>query len=228
MADVLDGVNGARTVTAQACRLEADDLRHLQHAGLQESSDALHELVERIGQGGLDLPRQMGVELRRAGAAVPEVLLEDAGVHPHFQQMRRVGMAQRVDMGPLGDPGPRHRPPERALQTAPGDRSPVVQEGMRELVTGRCGEQPHRGTIRAPVGGEPRQGRGRQGNITVLWVRAENPRNCMSSIIRWRKGVMASWRTSSPGRGSRVLPRGDSDAGHGAEEMGKEPRRANQ
>ena len=56
-------------------------------------SEVLHERVEGVDEGGLHLPRQMGVDLGRAGAAVPEVGLDEPEVDAGFQQMGRVGMS---------------------------------------------------------------------------------------------------------------------------------------
>jgi len=123
---------------------------------------------QRIGEGGLQLPRQMGIHLGGAGAAVPEVLLDDPEVHPRFQQMGGVGVPQRMDVGPLGDPGPQEGPPEGALEAAPSDRAPVVREGVRQPVTGRRGEEPHRGAVGAPVRAEALQRGRRQGHVPVL------------------------------------------------------------
>jgi hypothetical protein len=43
---------------------------------------------------------------------------------------------------------------EGALETGAGDRAAVVGEAVRETVTGRRGEQPHRGAMRAPESAE--------------------------------------------------------------------------
>ena len=58
-----------------------------------ERSEPLPELVERIGEGGPHLARQVRVDLCGAGAAVPQVLLDDPQVDPGLQPMGGVGMA---------------------------------------------------------------------------------------------------------------------------------------
>ena len=85
----------------------------------RERSDALHELVQRIGQGGPHLPRQMRVDLGGAGAAVAQVLLDDPQV-PGLQQVGGVRMAQGVDMGALVDATLLQGPAEGTLPAAAG------------------------------------------------------------------------------------------------------------
>ena len=83
------GVTGQHAIAdvSAVCRtVEAENVRHLQHAGLWGRSETVHQLVERIGEGGLDLPRQMRVDLRGAAAAVTERLLNDPQVDAGFQQ----------------------------------------------------------------------------------------------------------------------------------------------
>ena len=106
-----------------------------------EGSEALHELVERIGQGGPHLARQMGIELCSARAAVPQVFLDDPQVDAGFQQVGGVGMAQSVNVRTFDDAAALQRRSERTLQTAAGDRAAVVGEAMLQAVTGGRGEQ---------------------------------------------------------------------------------------
>jgi len=47
-----------------------------------QESEVFHEVVERIGEGGLHLPRQVGVDLGGAGAAMPKIGLNDPEVDP--------------------------------------------------------------------------------------------------------------------------------------------------
>ena len=84
--------------------VEAENVRHLQHADLWGRSETVHQLVERIGESGLDLPRQMRVDLRGAGAAMTEGLLNDSQVHAGFQQVGRVRMPQRILTLPMNRP----------------------------------------------------------------------------------------------------------------------------
>src|SRR3990172_5206132 len=66
-------------------------------------SEVVHKGVERVGECGSHLPRQMRVNLGGAGAAVTEGLLDNPQVDAGLQQMCRIGMAQRVNVSPLGD-----------------------------------------------------------------------------------------------------------------------------
>ena len=68
-------------------------------------SEALHELVERIGQSRSNLRSEMGVDLRAAGTAMSEILLNDAQIDACFQQMSGVRMPQRVYVRIFADPG---------------------------------------------------------------------------------------------------------------------------
>ena len=57
-----------------------------------DRSEAVHQVVERIGQRGLHVPGQVCVNLGRAQAAVAEDLLNDPQIDPGFQQVGRVRM----------------------------------------------------------------------------------------------------------------------------------------
>ena len=65
--------------------VEADDLRHLQHDALWDRSEVVHQLVQRVGQRGSNLAREMRVDLRRPRTAVAERVLDDPQVHASFQ-----------------------------------------------------------------------------------------------------------------------------------------------
>jgi hypothetical protein len=74
--------------------MAADDLRHGEHDALVvRSAEAVDEVRQRIGERGPNLMGQVGVNLRRAGAAVPEDFLNDPQVHAGFQQMGRKRMS---------------------------------------------------------------------------------------------------------------------------------------
>src|ERR1051325_3340165 len=45
----------------------------------------------------------MRIDLSRSRTAMTEVLLNHAKIHSRFQQVRRVGVPQRVDVGVLGN-----------------------------------------------------------------------------------------------------------------------------
>ena len=49
--------------------------------------EVFHEFIQRMDHRIARFLCQVGVDLSRARAAVPEVLLNDAEVHAHFQQM---------------------------------------------------------------------------------------------------------------------------------------------
>ena len=92
---------------AQSGPVATDDVRDFEHEALGRSADPVDEVGERIGEGGADLLRQVGVDLRRTGAPVPEDLLNDPQVHAGFQQMGRKRMAQRILTLLMNRPQPR-------------------------------------------------------------------------------------------------------------------------
>ena len=90
-------LTGPQAIT-QACAIhgavEAEDAERTQACPplpasrpLGERSEALHELVERVGEGDSHLTRQMGVDLGGTRAAVPQVVLDDAQVDAGLQQV---------------------------------------------------------------------------------------------------------------------------------------------
>src|SRR5712692_3436946 len=106
-----------------------------------KGSEALHELVERVGQGSPHLARQMGVDLGGAGAAVTEVLLDEAQVDAGLEQVGGVGMAQSVNVRPFDDSTVLQRAPESTLQAAAGNRAAVMGEAVFQAVPGGGWEQ---------------------------------------------------------------------------------------
>lgn len=64
--------------------IEADNVGHLQHEGVGRLQ-ILHELIDGIDNRVANLACQMGVELRTAGAAMPEILLDDTQIDARFQ-----------------------------------------------------------------------------------------------------------------------------------------------
>jgi hypothetical protein len=72
--------------------VEAEDVRHLQHATL-ECGD---ELVDGQGNRLDDLRCQMGIDGRGSGRSVTENTLDDAQIDPGFQQVGGVAVTQRV------------------------------------------------------------------------------------------------------------------------------------
>ena len=81
----------------------------------------------------------MGVDLGSAGAAVPQVLLDDPQVDAGLEQMGGVGMAQSVDMGALDDAGALQRQSEGTLETAAGDRATVMGQAVLQTAPGGSG-----------------------------------------------------------------------------------------
>jgi hypothetical protein len=70
---------------AQGGPVAADDVRQFEHDTSARSAEAANEVRERIGEGGSDLLRQVGVDLRGAGTAMPQRLLDDAQIHTGFE-----------------------------------------------------------------------------------------------------------------------------------------------
>jgi len=105
-----------------------------------------------------------------------------------------------VDVGPFDDASGFERRPEGALETAAGDRAAVVREGVRETVTGRRGEQPHRGGMRAPGSAEHLEGGLGQRHVTVFFAVAvdvqEQPAGVDSGDLE-----VGPWILASPGNG---------------------------
>ena len=73
-------------------------------AAIEGRLEVAHELVNALLVLGLAQRRQMGVDDRGGGVAMSQVNLELAQIFALFQQMRRVGMTQGVDMRLLGEP----------------------------------------------------------------------------------------------------------------------------
>ena len=70
---------------AQGGPMAADDVRHLQHDALCTRSEVVHQLVERIGQRGANLAREMRVDLRRPRTPMAERVLDDPQVDAGLQ-----------------------------------------------------------------------------------------------------------------------------------------------
>src|SRR5713101_8307710 len=66
----------------------ADDIRHLQHDDLSDGSEVVHQLVQRLGEPGANLARQMCVDLSRPGTAVAQGVLDDPQIDAGFQKVR--------------------------------------------------------------------------------------------------------------------------------------------
>ena len=89
----------------------------------------------------------MGVDLSRSRTAMPQVPLDDAEIHPGFQQMRRIRMAKRMNVGAFGDTCGADGALERLLQAAVGqgtDRRAGLQTAVGS------GKQPRPRSVRFP------------------------------------------------------------------------------
>ena len=84
--------------------MEADNVSHLQHED-RERLQVLHELVERSSRQPVFRASGAYRAAVGLGAAMSEVLLNDPQIDACLQQMGRVGMAQRVNVGGFEMPG---------------------------------------------------------------------------------------------------------------------------
>src|SRR2546426_2154309 len=103
------------------------------------ASEVLHQLIERVHHGCSRFGGQVRVDLSCPRTAMPEVFLNDAQVHAHFQQMRRVRMAKTVNMGACGDACGGNSALESFLQAAIGQRTD--RPAGLDTAAG-CGKQP--------------------------------------------------------------------------------------
>src|ERR1051325_5872472 len=77
---------------------------------MASSSEAVHELIERIGQSRSNLRSEMGVDLRAACTAVSQILLNETQIDAGFKQVGSVRMPQGVDVSRFANPGGFARP----------------------------------------------------------------------------------------------------------------------
>lgn len=77
-----DAIGEAREIRRP---VEADDRRHLQHDALWDRSEVLHQLVQRVGQRGSNLVREVRVDLGRPRTAMAEGVLNDPQIDAGFQ-----------------------------------------------------------------------------------------------------------------------------------------------
>src|SRR6059036_190852 len=85
-------------------------------------SEVLHEFVQRIHHVCARFGSQMRVDLSCPRAAMPKVFLDDAQIHSGFQQMRRVRMSKRMNVGAFGDARSAKGALEGLLQAAGSQR----------------------------------------------------------------------------------------------------------
>ncbi len=144
----------------------ANDVRELEH-GRPGRSEALHQPVDRIDGGLADLRREVGIDLRGPGARVAEVGLDEAEIHAGFEQMGRVGVPQRVDVGPLVHAALLAGPDKGRLQTRAGNRAGPGGDEVARALAKRRGKQPLRRAVGAPVRAQQGQRVHRQGDVAV-------------------------------------------------------------
>ena len=111
------------------------------------ASEVLHQLIERVHHGRSRFGGQVRVDLSCPRTAMPEVFLNDAQVHAHFQQMRRVRMSKTVNMGAFGDACGGNSAFESFLQAAIGQRTDRPA-GLD--TTAGCGKQPRPRAVCCP------------------------------------------------------------------------------
>src|SRR5450759_810607 len=93
---------------------------------LRSGSEVFHQVVERVSLGGPHGAGQMGVKSRSARTAMAQVVLNQPQVNACFQQVRSVGMSQRMDMGSLVDAALLPGALESTLHTATRHRPPLM------------------------------------------------------------------------------------------------------
>src|SRR5438552_14296673 len=102
-------------------------------------SEVLHQLIERVHHGCSRFGGQVRVDLSCPRTAMPEVFLDDAQVHAHFQQMRRVRMSKTVNVSAFGNARGIDRALESLLQAAVAER---VDRRTSLQATSDCGKHP--------------------------------------------------------------------------------------
>ena len=109
----------------------------------------------------------MEVDHRGFELGVPQVALDEPGIHAGFEQMGSVGMPQGMDSDAhFGDPGPVFRCAEGALDTGATHRG--SRRRTLEVIAPGGGEEPGGVTMGFPVGAEQREGLGGEGDVPVL------------------------------------------------------------
>jgi hypothetical protein len=127
--------------------MEADDIGHLQHE--RPALEVFHEFIERVDYRIAGLLCQVGVDLSSPRAVVSEILLNDAEVDAHLQQVCRVRMPQRMNMGTFGNAGAFDGVFEGLLQTVGADRRDRSRLELAHPPLGG-GKHPGQGAMRLP------------------------------------------------------------------------------
>ena len=113
----------------------------------------------------------MRVGGRRFGRVVPQILLNQAQVHPGFEQVGGVGVAQGRDMRVFGAAGLLEGRAKGHLHAAFGHG--CGRGGRADAAPSGGGEEPHRVAMGCPIGAQELERRLRQGDIPVLAAFAE-------------------------------------------------------
>src|SRR5512144_2014235 len=90
----------------------------------------LHQMIERVGDGGAHLARQMCVARGGARTTMAQKLLNQPQVNTRLQQVRRIRMPQRVHMGALPEATGLPGRVKRILHTATSHRTTVMGQTM--------------------------------------------------------------------------------------------------
>jgi len=125
-----------------------------------------HELVNAFLVLGLTKGGQMSINDRGNGAAMSEVNLELAEVFPLLQQVRGVRVAQRMDMGVLGDATGLEGDAEGALKGGAADR--LLGRGSTEAPTSLGGKEQSSMAMGFPLLAQQLKRALRQRDVTVL------------------------------------------------------------
>jgi len=145
----------------------AEDVRQLQHEGTG-GSEALHQAVDGIAGGLVDLLGEVGVDLGGSDAGMAEVDLDDAGIRVVFEQVSRVGMSQGVHVSALVNATELEGAAEGALEAGAGDGAGAGRDEVARPTPEVSGEQPLGRAMGAPVLSEDVEGLDGQGDVAVL------------------------------------------------------------
>src|SRR5207253_5242298 len=111
----------------------------------QRVHQAGHGFTGRRGGGR----SEVRVEGRRSRGVVSQIVLDEAEIHPSFQQMRGIAVAQRVDGGSLMAPAGCEGRAKGVLDTITGHGSGGCSHA--EAAPARRRKEPERMAVGAPV-----------------------------------------------------------------------------
>ena len=146
---------------------------------------------------GAEFAGEVGVDGGGAEAGVPEGLLDEREGDARFEEMRRVAVAQGMDVGALVDAALFHGAHEGALQAGARDGRCGGNGGRRTLGTGRWrGEEPARMAVRAPVVAQERERVVRERDVAIFAAFA----------VDVKQRAFEKRRRRRPALGDRPLP----------------------